>query len=160
MCLSIEEVGVHEAGEQHSRAESLREVVVHRATREAGQLDAVAFPLPVEQVRSALVRAGRLDIADGRHILLEKPVISLGRNLDNDIIIEDKRVSRHHAQIRFVQGAFFLYDLASANGTMVNNQPIEQVTLRDGDVISLGGVAASFHNQGRALATQEHASGA
>jgi len=56
-------------------------------------------------------------------------------------------VSRHHAQIRFEHRNFCLYDLASANGTSVNGQPIQQVVLRDGDLISLGGVELTFRHQ-------------
>ncbi len=100
--------------------------------------------LPVAEVQAILRRHARLTLADGRTIPLDKPVISLGRSLDNDIVIEDKRVSRQHAQIRLTQGAFCLYDLASANGTMVNGQVVDQVVLRNGDVISLGGVECRF----------------
>jgi hypothetical protein len=104
--------------------------------------------LPVADVRRALQRAARLVLPDGRTITLDKQVTSLGRNLDNDIVIEDKRVSRRHAQIRYEHRNYCLYDLASANGAFVNGQAVSQVILRDGDLISLGGVDLAFHRKG------------
>ena len=112
--------------------------------RVTGQEAAFTARLPVAEVQAILRRHARLTLADGRTIPLDKPVISLGRSLDNDVVIEDKRVSRRHAQIRLMQDAFCLYDLASANGTMVNGQEVDQTVLRNGDVISLGGVECRF----------------
>lgn len=106
-------------------------------------------PLPVAQVRAQLDRTARLLFADKRAVPLEKPVLSLGRNLDNDVVIEDRRVSRHHAQIRYEHNTFCLYDLASANRTQVNGSAVEQVVLHDGDRISLGGVEIIFQRSPR-----------
>jgi len=58
LCLGVEKVGVHKAGEQHPRVERLGEAVVHRTTREAGQLNAIAFPLPIEQFEGGFNTAG------------------------------------------------------------------------------------------------------
>ncbi len=80
-------------------------------------------------------------IIDGdRHVNLTQPSTSLGRALDNDIIIEDSRVSRHHAQIRQRYGHMVLYDLDSSGGTEINGYPVEECVLHSGDVISLAGV--------------------
>jgi FhaA, N-terminal domain/FHA domain len=106
-------------------------------------------PLPVSQVRERLARSAALSLTDGRRVALDKPVTSLGRQIDNDIVIEDRRVSRHHAQIRYEHSNFCLYDLASANGTSVNSQAIGQIILRDGDTVSLGGVEMTFHRRTR-----------
>jgi hypothetical protein len=100
--------------------------------------------LPVAEVRALLGRTAQIALPDGRSITLDKAVISLGRQLDNDVVIEDTRVSRHHAHLRYEHRSYCLYDLTSANGTFVNGQRIEQVVLRDGDVISLGGLELSF----------------
>jgi pSer/pThr/pTyr-binding forkhead associated (FHA) protein len=75
-----------------------------------------------------------------RHINLAEPAVSIGRALDNDVIIEDPRVSRHHAQLRQRYGHYVLYDLDSAGGTRINGYPIEECVLHSGDVISLAGV--------------------
>ncbi|HDQ72107.1 MAG TPA: DUF2662 domain-containing protein [Chloroflexi bacterium] len=74
-----------------------------------------------------------------RHVDLHQPVVSIGRALDNDIILEDPRVSRHHAQLRRRYGRYVLYDLRSSGGTQINGYPIEECVLHSGDVISLAG---------------------
>jgi len=73
-------------------------------------------------------------------IPLRQVVINLGRRSDNHIVIEDPRVSRNHAQLRAVRGAYVLFDLNSTGGTFVNGQRILQQLLKPGDVITLAGV--------------------
>ena len=75
-----------------------------------------------------------------RHINLLDPVISIGRALDNDIIIDDPRISRHHAQLRQRYGHYVLYDLGSSSGTEVNGYPVEECVLHSGDVISFASI--------------------
>ncbi|GAB4451108.1 MAG: DUF3662 and FHA domain-containing protein [Chloroflexi bacterium OHK40] len=79
-------------------------------------------------------------------IPLESTAVALGRGLGNDIILEDTRVSRHHAQMRYRQRRFWLTDLGSTNGTFVNGERISETALRDGDVISLGGLELTFRD--------------
>jgi len=55
-------------------------------------------------------------------------------------VINDRRVSRQHAQIRAINGNFVLFDLNSSGGTFVNGDRINQRGLHPGDVISLAGV--------------------
>ncbi len=86
-------------------------------------------------------------LVDDRRFPLNASPISLGRNLDNDVVIEHPRVSRHHAQLRQRDGQWWLIDLGSANGTAVNDQPVSEAVLRPGDVISLAGVEIRFQLQ-------------
>ncbi len=71
---------------------------------------------------------------------IEKPVVNIGRQLTNDIIVEDKRVSRYHAQIKFQpNGQFIIFDLGSTNGITINGTPhLRQHTLRNGDRFTIG----------------------
>jgi hypothetical protein len=71
---------------------------------------------------------------------LEKPVINIGRRNDNDLVIDDSRVSRSHAQLRAAYGSYILFDLASKGGSFVNGQRVVQKVLSPQDVISLAGV--------------------
>ena len=71
---------------------------------------------------------------------LDQSVVNIGRRSDNDLVIEDPRVSRHHAQIRAVSGHYEIFDLDSTGGTLVNRLRVTQSVLRPGDVISLAGV--------------------
>jgi len=71
---------------------------------------------------------------------LNKTIINIGRQSDNDLVIDDRRVSRIHAQLRAVRGKYVISDLGSTDGTRVNHQRITQQTLHSRDIISLGGV--------------------
>lgn len=75
---------------------------------------------------------------------LKTPVINIGRRLDNQLVIDDPRVSRNHAQLRAIKGRFVIFDLNSTGGTFVNGQRASQTVLYPGDVISLAGVALIF----------------
>jgi hypothetical protein len=71
---------------------------------------------------------------------LEEPIINIGRNVNNDIILSDTKVSRKHAQVRVVKGRHIIFDLDSSGGTYVNNKRITQSALHPGDVILVAGI--------------------
>src|SRR6266545_826188 len=75
---------------------------------------------------------------------LTETVVNIGRRLENQLVIDDPRVSRNHAQLRAIKGRFVLFDLNSTGGTFVNGQRTSQTVLYPGDVISLAGVALIF----------------
>lgn len=84
-------------------------------------------------------------ILGGKEIIrLTRPVINIGRRLDNQIVIDDPRVSRTHAQLRIAKGLYALFDLNSTGGTFVNGQRTNMSILNPGDVISLSGVTLVF----------------
>jgi hypothetical protein len=77
--------------------------------------------------------------AHGAPMQLSQPVIHIGRHYTNDVVVNDKRVSRHHAEIRYEHGQFVLYDLGSTNGVGINSVPTRQpVPLKNNDIISIG----------------------
>ncbi|NJN54258.1 MAG: DUF3662 domain-containing protein [Anaerolineae bacterium] len=78
-------------------------------------------------------------VVDGRHhISLDRPIMTIGRRADNDVVLDAVTVSRRHAQVRWRYGHFVLYDLSQRHGrTSVNNQPIVECVLQPGDVITL-----------------------
>ena len=61
----------------------------------------------------------------------------MGTSDNNDIVVPDDRVSRHHAVLRWRGGRFELEDLNSTNHTFVNGKPVTRAALRAGDLISL-----------------------
>ena len=80
-------------------------------------------------------------IVDGqRHIPLTKPITSLGRSTENDVVLDAPTVSRKHAQIRWRYGRFILYDVSNRGRTKVNHQPVTETALKSGDVIALSDV--------------------
>jgi pSer/pThr/pTyr-binding forkhead associated (FHA) protein len=69
---------------------------------------------------------------------IAKSSISIGRSTTNDIILDDVRVSRSHAQLVFGAQGVTLVDLGSSNGTRINGARIERAALTPEDTISLG----------------------
>lgn len=93
---------------------------------------------PVVQRRTELL----LRVPDGeyRFPLADSPVM-IGRGLDNDIVLDDARVSRRHAQLWNNGGQFAVLDQGSTNGTFVNGVPVTGThPLKSGDILSLGGL--------------------
>ena len=64
--------------------------------------------------------------------------ISIGRDRTNQLVLHDTEVSRKHAEIAPQNGTFRIRDIGSANGTLVNTQPVREVPLNPGDHITLG----------------------
>ncbi len=70
---------------------------------------------------------------------LNKDIITLGRDITNDIVINDPEVSRHHMRLTRGAGGYTLEDLGSTNGTFVNGQRLTGAKpLNNGDMIGLG----------------------
>jgi pSer/pThr/pTyr-binding forkhead associated (FHA) protein len=70
---------------------------------------------------------------------LNKDIITIGRDITNDIVINDPEVSRHHARMTRGGGGYTLEDLGSTNGTFINGQRLTGARpLASGDLISLG----------------------
>lgn len=79
------------------------------------------------------------DGESGQAIVLTRQLTLLGREYDNDVVIDDERTSRHHAELRWDTGRVRLLDRGSMNGAFVNRQPARGITrLSDGDVLQLG----------------------
>lgn len=71
--------------------------------------------------------------------------LRIGRMPDNDLVITGEKVSRHHAEVRSVDGGFQVLDLRSTNGVQVNGRRIDaEQELQDGDVLRVGGVEMRF----------------
>jgi pSer/pThr/pTyr-binding forkhead associated (FHA) protein len=74
-----------------------------------------------------------------RSIALIHALTLIGRELDNDIVLDDDRVSRRHAELRWERGRVELADYGSLNGTRVNQQAVRgRLPLRNGDLIEFG----------------------
>ena len=72
------------------------------------------------------------------------PLIGVGRASDNDVIVDDPMVSRHHCQLKLQHGAYGFADLGSRNGSTVNGQPVSQIALGPGDIIRIGDTEIEF----------------
>jgi serine phosphatase RsbU (regulator of sigma subunit)/pSer/pThr/pTyr-binding forkhead associated (FHA) protein len=82
---------------------------------------------------------------DAFSVLLRKDVTTIGRSWQNDLALADPWLSRRHAEIRRDGNAYYLYDLLSRNGTLVNGVRVaKRVLLYDGDKITLGDQMLTF----------------
>lgn len=103
-----------------------------RATSATSALERVAPPTSDLPLRAHLL------LEDGRAILLQEPLITLGRSRDNLVVLEDQTVSRFHAQMRSRFGVYTIFDSGSQAGTFVNEVRIQEHALQKGDVIRVG----------------------
>jgi pSer/pThr/pTyr-binding forkhead associated (FHA) protein len=86
---------------------------------------------------------------EGNSIPLLLDNITIGRatsKADWEICLQDASVSRPHARLQLVDSNWILYDLGSANGTLVNGTPVTEKgrPLRDGDVVTFGATVTLF----------------
>lgn len=77
-------------------------------------------------------------VKETKAVPLTQSLINIGRESNNDIVIRDARVSRHHLQLRKRFGAYTLFDVNSRGGTLVNDTAVREHRLQDGDVIHIG----------------------
>jgi hypothetical protein len=84
----------------------------------------------------------QLKAADPRFPSLELglAIITVGRADDNDLMLPDPEVSRHHAQLAPDEGTWRVVDLGSTNGTWVNGTRVTAATIAVGDRIAFAGV--------------------
>jgi pSer/pThr/pTyr-binding forkhead associated (FHA) protein len=78
----------------------------------------------------------------GTEFIIRKPVTTLGRALDNDIVIESGDISRHHARLELADEQIRVVDLNSTNGTRVNGRAIRSQSVRTGDEVAFGTLTA------------------
>lgn len=78
---------------------------------------------------------------------ISNSITKIGRKLDNDLVIQDIMISRHHAEIRFENNDFVIYDLDSSGGIFINNKKLEKGILYSGDIVLLANVPIMFMNE-------------
>jgi hypothetical protein len=89
-------------------------------------------------------------LKDGRPVQtypLSKPVVTVGRLSDCDVVLSDPGASRRHAEIRREDGSYVIIDLGSTNGTMVNEATVDERLLQEGDRITIGRTVLEFRGR-------------
>jgi hypothetical protein len=82
----------------------------------------------------------------GRHFRLHQEETTIGRVAENDVLIPEMTVSRHHAVLRFVDDHWVIEDQNSHNGTFVNgSQIVWPQAVKDGDQLRFGDAVVLFH---------------
>lgn len=103
------------------------------------QVSGAGVPRPQTRYRLRVVASnGDSALGVGQTLPLQ-PVTLLGRDAQNTIIVNDAAASGHHARIRQENGIWWLEDLSSRNGTLLNELPLSKpASLTEGDVIGIG----------------------
>jgi phosphoserine phosphatase RsbU/P len=113
------------------------------------RIDAMAIPTSI--VPTLQIINGPLA---GQLFTLDRELTMIGRNLDCDVVLQPKSVSRKHAAIVRRKIGFEIKDLGSLRGTHVNGQKLTQpLLLEDGSTVQIGDVLLTF--SGRVLQIQE-----
>ena len=98
--------------------------------------------MPPEEVAAGSTYAALLTFESGpfagRIVALPSQMVSIGRAPDNDVVVGDPATSGHHGRIETRDGSFWISDLGSTNGTLVNGEPVIEKQLSDGDTIAIG----------------------
>jgi Protein of unknown function (DUF3662)/FHA domain len=115
--------------------------------------------IPVEQPAQTMIfRAPTPPVADapepeqevvsltvaGRQHVITEPRVVLGRSREAGVRISDVNSSRRHAELRQEGAAYWIVDLGSMNGTIVNGKRVDRQRLRDGDRIAIGSTEIVF----------------
>jgi pSer/pThr/pTyr-binding forkhead associated (FHA) protein len=83
---------------------------------------------------------------DGPNILLDKPILLLGRHPECDVQIESRKISRRHCCIARVDDSFVVRDLGSTNGVRINGKRVAEGPLVDGDELVVGDLRYTVRN--------------
>jgi hypothetical protein len=124
---------------------------VQEAERMPASSDTMVYARPVDEAPESARRAYLLVSTRGSRPVqfdLGGPLIGIGRASDNDVIVDDPMVSRHHCQLKLQHGAYGFVDLQSRNGSLVNGQAVEEIALADGDRIRVGNTSIEFRLRG------------
>lgn len=96
--------------------------------------------LQTEPVQPKTPQNAFLVIAGKTNFPLTKSVVNIGRHSENDLILEDQYISRHHAQLRAIDNRYVVFDVGSTGGIFLNNERVTRATLHPGDVLRIGTV--------------------
>ena len=90
-------------------------------------------------------------IAEGREqeLKIVGNRLGIGRLPENDLVLIDETISRHHAELILREGVYILKDLRTRNGTWVNGERIKEIKLKDGDEIKIGTKSLRFLSPAR-----------
>ena len=80
----------------------------------------------------------RTAVGGTERVAVRGGTLRIGRARDNDIVLDDARVSRHHAQVTVRLGTLIYTDLASTNGSYLQGNRVHEIALGPDDVIQLG----------------------
>jgi type II secretory pathway predicted ATPase ExeA len=127
-----------------SQADVIDAALVDKAANALGSIkeDSRAALERIPEKAPVQLRAGRLVVSCQERVVRTVALhgrMLIGSSTDNDLHLPSRYVSRHHAAIlQMEQGHYYIVDLNSANGVLVNGKSVSNSPLLNGDVLSLG----------------------
>jgi thioredoxin reductase (NADPH) len=85
-------------------------------------------------------------------VVLETDGLTIGRLITNDLALNHRTVSRTHAGIIEIDGEYWVFNLSTSNGTVLNGSLVDKTALADGDVLQIGRYILRLSYEGGALA--------
>ncbi|MBE7505009.1 MAG: FHA domain-containing protein [Planctomycetia bacterium] len=85
-----------------------------------------------------MVRIEVLESGQSTAMVLDRQVIRIGRESDNDVVLADEKASRHHCELKLQPNGIMIRDLSSRNGTFFGNERITQLLLSKNGSITIG----------------------
>lgn len=149
---ACQDAGIHFRSAPHIRVAGNTELSIngllvlarHSEESSGGTAELVSEILPGQERHDTIPGNAFLIINGTRTFQLTLAVVNIGRRITNQLVLDDPRISRNHAQLRAIRGRFVIFDLNSTGGTFVNGERITQYRLTPGDVISLAGVTLIY----------------
>lgn len=117
--------------------------LMSRQWGDTARIDQATPPPQLRQQGGAMIiRNGPMQ---GQSFLLDRPVVTVGRDTGCDVALHDASVSRRHAQFLRQADGDYVQDLGSSNGTLVNNQPLlNPRLLQEGDLVCVGNIYLEY----------------
>lgn len=133
--------------ENWMRQQAAKEARQKAVAEQKAQEEEVARLLQLMQTKNMYPRLHCSDSGKSFSYYINKPLIKIGRNEDNDVVLTSQTVSKYHAEIGFKGTTFEIVNKSTSykQGVVVNGQFFQKVTLKSGDVISLGETVITFY---------------
>ena len=133
-----------------------RRLKLFRAEKTTTQIRVIPDPSAVSvsggasELKAPRLRETSAPAWAARKIDLTKPVTTIGRSIESDIVLAEDAVSVKHCKIERSDGRFRITDLGSTNKTFVNGVTVRASPLNHGDQIRVGGTTFIFESPDKA----------
>lgn len=124
-----------DVAENEKRKQQEQERTMEKAAQRQEQLDAMNALMRSKNIKARLLVS---TMTGAFEYMVDTAETTIGSADDNDVVINDRTVSRHHAILYFDGQTFGIRDLKSTNGIVMNGFKVDDLKLRNGDSVSLG----------------------
>lgn len=131
-----------DVAESEKRKQQEQEKAKEKAAQRQEQLDALNALMRSKNIKARLLFSTMTGSFESIVVSAEN---TIGAAEDNDIVINDKTVSRHHAVLYYDGQTFGIRDLRSTNGIVMNGFKVNDLKLRNGDSVSLGNAVMKIY---------------